>query len=482
LFNLNARSIFYPMPAPIITCSQMRDWEQRTWAAKRTPFEVISRVGHILTARIRQLTRPGDAILVLAGKGHNGDDARQIVTNLKDREVILLNALEPRAALKEFSSLLSVPQTLIVDGIFGIGLHSTLNPHWQRLIHSINNSGIPVLSVDVPSGLHADSGLPEGAAIQASITITLGAPKLGLVQTHACPYVGRLEVTPDIGLVPCPIQSNLRWTLPEDFTGFPPPRPVASHKGSYGHLVILAGSLGYHGAAVLAARGAQSAQPGLITLVTPKETYLPVASQLQSVMVRPWQENWTPPDSSTALLVGPGLADPSVPESLRRWAASQWQDSPLPVIADASALPWLRPGTPKSKALRILTPHPGEAAQLLKTDSRSIQADRPKALHSISRRFGKAWVILKGHQTLVGQYGSPIFINSSGNPTLAQGGSGDLLAGLLAGLLAQPNLQQSPETTLRYAVWQHGHQADQLSHSQPRWTIEELASHLHHTP
>jgi NAD(P)H-hydrate epimerase len=470
------------MPAPIITCSQMRDWEQRTWAAKRTPFEVISRVGHILTARIRQLTRPGDAILVLAGKGHNGDDARQIVTNLKDREVTLLNALEPRAALKEFNSLLSVPQTLIVDGIFGIGLHGTLSHHWQKLVNTINNSGVPVLAVDVPSGLHADSGLPQGAAIQASITITLGAPKQGLVQTHATPYVGRLEVAPDIGLVPCPIQGNLRWTLPEDFSGFPPPRPVASHKGSHGHLIIVAGSLGYHGAAVLTARGAQSAQPGLITLITPEESYLPAASQLQAVMVRPWQENWSLPSSATCILAGPGLADASVPESLRHWITTQWQQSHLPMVADASALPWLRPSTSQAKALRILTPHPGEAAQLLKTDSNSIQSDRPKALHTISRRFSKAWVILKGHQTLVGQYRSPIFINSSGNPNLAQGGSGDLLAGFLAGLLAQPTLQHSPETTLRYAVWQHGHQADQLSHTHPRWTIEELASHLHHNP
>jgi NAD(P)H-hydrate epimerase len=466
------------MPVPVITRAQMREWEKRTWAAKRTSFEVISRVGHILTARVRQLTRPGDAILVLAGQGHNGDDARQIVTNLKDREVTLLNVHEPEEALAEFSSLLSIPQALVVDGVFGIGLRGSLDTPWRRLLDAVNISTVPILAVDVPSGLDADTGLPQGEAIRAAITVTLGAPKPGLVNTEATPYVGRLEVAPDIGLVACPHKSNLLWTLPEDFQSFPPLRDVASHKGSFGHLVIVAGSLGYHGAAVLAARGAQCAQPGLITLITPENAYVPVASQLQSVMVRPWQSDWKLPPTTTAVLFGPGLEDDTVPADLREWVASLWKRTSIPVVADASGLAWLPAGRPPSKAVRVVTPHPGEAARLLQTSTTSVQADRPLALAQVSKQCGQSWVVLKGHQTLVGRQRGEIHINCSGNPYLAQGGSGDVLAGYLAALLAQPTLQEDPLTTLRYGVWRHGNSADLLTRERHNWTVEELVTRL----
>jgi len=152
----------------------------------------------------------------------------------------------------------------------------------------VNQSKIPVLAVDVPSGLNADTGEVYGAAVEAAVTLTVGAPKIGMLAPGAWPFVGRLEVATDVGLVPCPppaSRDELHWTLPEDFAGFPPRRAVAAHKGSFGHLAIVAGSFGFHGAAVLAARGAQRAQPGLITLFTQEDVYHPIASQLQSVMV-----------------------------------------------------------------------------------------------------------------------------------------------------------------------------------------------------
>jgi ADP-dependent NAD(P)H-hydrate dehydratase / NAD(P)H-hydrate epimerase len=466
------------MPSPVISRAQMREWEQRTWAAKRTPFEVISRVGHILTAHVRQVTRPGDSILVLAGKGHNGDDARQVVQNRTDREVTLLNVREPLAALEEFNSLLSLPHSLIIDGLFGIGLRGRLDPPWQRLLQAINNSGIPILAVDVPSGLDADTGEIQGEAIRASITLTLGAVKRGLLTAAARSCVGRLELAPDIGLVPCPHTSKLVWTLPEDFQSFPPPRSVDGHKGAFGHAVLVAGSLGYHGAAVLAARGAQRAQPGLITLITLDEVYLPVASQLQSVMVRPWTPETRLPDTATALLFGPGLESESVPPALRQWLSQLWRESPLTIVADASGLNWIPEGRVTSPAPRVITPHPGEAARLLGIESATVQADRPAAVVGCSRRCGRAWVVLKGHQTAVGRSQGEIAVNCSGNPLLAQGGSGDVLAGYLTGLLAQPALQTDPATTLRYGVWQHGHAADQLARERPHWTVEDLADCL----
>lgn len=466
------------MPVPVVSVSQMRAWEKATWAAKRTPGQVISRVGHILTARIQAITRPGDFVLVLAGKGHNGDDARQIVQNLSDREVTLINVFDPKSALKEFNSLLSLPPALVVDGLFGIGLNRPLNRAWAALIDRVNRACLPVLSVDVPSGLDADTGAPCGAAIRATVTLTLGAPKKGMLAATAWPYVGRLEVATDIGLVPCPVTGSLGWTLGEDFAGFPPPRPVEGHKGTFGHLVICAGSLGYHGAAVLAARGALRAQPGLVTVLTSENVYAPVASQLSSAMVQPWKPGTRLPNSCTAVVFGPGLANPDLPDGLRQQLVRLWRESRAPVLADASALDWLPSGSTPRGSVRVLTPHPGEAARLLRKTSDEIQADRIGALRKLSGRWGNSHVVLKGHQTLVGRRTGGVFCNSSGNPSLAQGGSGDVLAGYLGGLLAQPSLSRDPAMTIRFGVWQHGIAADWLSRERSNWTIDDLLTVL----
>ncbi|HYT58795.1 MAG TPA: NAD(P)H-hydrate dehydratase [Haliangiales bacterium] len=466
------------MPVPVISVAQMREWEKATWAAKRKPAQVISRVGHIVTWRVKQLTRPGDLIVILAGKGHNGDDARQTGQNLSDHEVTLLNVRHPAATLKEFQSVLSLRPALIVDGLFGIGLNRPLETPWIKLIEKVNRSQIPVLAIDVPSGLNADSGEPEGAAIRATVTLTLGAPKKGLLTSSAWSYVGRLEVAPDIGLVLCPLEGDALWTLPGDFDSVPPPRPVDGHKGTFGHLAVVAGSLGYHGAAVLAARGALRAQPGLVTLFVQENAYLPVAAQLSAAMVHPWKPGVKLPESGTAVLFGPGLATSDLPVDLKSQMHHLWRESSLPMLADASALDWLPTGPTPAKSIRLMTPHPGEAARLLKTSTAKVQADRTAALRELSKRYGNCWVALKGHQTLIGRHKGDLFINSSGNPLLAQGGSGDVLAGYLGGLLAQPQLQADPMTTIRYGVWQHGAVADLLSGERTNWTIDNLLDAL----
>ncbi|MCX6905745.1 MAG: NAD(P)H-hydrate dehydratase, partial [Verrucomicrobia bacterium] len=303
---------------------------------------------------------------------------------------------------------------------------------------------------------NVESGCAEGAAVAATITLTLGAPKRGLFAPAALPYVGRLELAPEIGLAPCPFQGDWVWTLPQDFIGFPPPRPADGHKGTFGHLAILAGSQGYHGAAVLAARGAQRAQPGLITVFPQESAYLPVASQLQAVMVKPFEAGLSF-EHHSAILVGPGLAAPERPDTLRNLVSGLWMNAEAPVIVDASALDWLPPFDPVPReALRVITPHPGEAARLLQCRTADVQADRVKAVRELSGRFGGCWVVLKGHQTLIGRASGNIFVNPSGNPHLAQGGSGDLLAGYLAGWLAQPPIGPVAATAIRYAVWQHG--------------------------
>jgi NAD(P)H-hydrate epimerase len=471
------------MALPIINVAQMRLWENATWAAGQTEVEVIRRVGHALAAQALALTRPGDAILILAGKGHNGEDARAAQEHLPNRRVDFLEIRDPASELSRLESVLSLQPALVIDGLFGIGLNRPLDPAWVRLIQVVNESLLPVLSVDVPSGLNADTGETFGAAVHASVTLTVGAPKLGLVKDTAAPYVGRLEVAARVGLGACLATSDLQWTMPEDFAGFPPRREAATHKGTYGHLAIFAGSLGYHGAAVLAARGAQRAQPGLITLFTTEGAYVPIASQLQSVMVCPWTDRTRVRDSEfTGFLFGPGLAGPDVPEQMLAAAKELWRDAKAPVVADASGLDWLTREAPPAGAVRVLTPHPGEAARLLRSTSQQVQADRVRAVRDLSHRFANAWVVLKGNQTLVGRGVGEVFVNSTGNPCLAQGGSGDLLAGYLGGWLAQPLLRNDPSQTIRYAVWQHGAAADDLQARHRRWTIEDLAVALGDLP
>jgi len=462
------------MSVPVVSIGQMREWEQATWETGQTETEVIRQVGQCLAQEALRLTHPDDLVLILAGKGHNGDDARCAREHLPERRVEVLDVTEPGRDLPKLEAHLASRPALIIDGLFGVGLNRPLSRAWVQLIERLNQAQGRILAVDVPSGLNAETGETQGAAARAAVTLTVGAPKKGMLCEAAWPFVGRLEVASEVGLAPCPLASDVQWTVAEDFGNYPLPRPVATHKGSYGHLGIIAGSLGYHGAAVLAAHGAQRAQPGLITLHTMETVYSVVAPQMQAVMVSPWQAANKMPGAHTALLIGPGLAAASVVDELKVLVRQLWQESPQPIVVDASALDWLPSGAVSKAALRVITPHPGEAARLLRSTAKQVQANRFDALRQLSQRFGDTWVVLKGHQTLVGRSSGEIFVNSSGNPYLAQGGSGDVLSGFLAGLLTQPELQEDPLKAIRYAVWEHGAAADHLQAIRPGWVIEDL--------
>jgi hydroxyethylthiazole kinase-like uncharacterized protein yjeF len=268
------------------------------------------------------------------------------------------------------------------------------------------------------------------------------------------------------------------WVRSADFAGFPPQRTVSAHKGTFGHLAVIAGSRGYHGAAVLAATGALRARPGLVSVLTPESVYAPVASQLQSAMVHAWEDAKGLAESTTAILAGPGLASDSRPSDLVEQVRMLWDSSSLPMIADASALDFLPEAKPRTESVRVITPHPGEAARLLGCSVDEVQADRPGALRRLSGRFGGCWVVLKGHRTLVGRHEGSILVNCSGNPGLAQGGSGDLLAGFIGGLLAQPLLQADVSKLLSFAAWEHGNAADRLHQRSANWIISDLSAEL----
>ncbi len=226
------------MPVPVITVAQMREWEKATWASGQTEAEVIRRVGKRIAKRARKLTRSGDVILLLAGKGNNGNDTRAVAEFLEGRKFELLNITSPEGDLPKLQELLRQKFALVIDGLFGIGLNRPLDEHWQKLISTVNEAKIPVLAVDVPSGLNCETGQPEGAAIEAAITLTVGAPKTGMLVQSAWQFVGRLEVLEEVGLVPCPIKSEYNWILPDDFENFPPRRTGRSTKFAHGHLAM----------------------------------------------------------------------------------------------------------------------------------------------------------------------------------------------------------------------------------------------------
>jgi len=466
------------VPVPVINIAAMREWEKATWATGQTEAEVIRRVGKRIARRARKLTGEDDVILILAGKGHNGDDARAAKEFLDDRKVKILELFLPDTDLLPLEMALREKPALLIDGLFGIGLNRPLSEAWQKIIGAINAAKIPVLAVDVPSGLNADTGETFGAAIEAAVTLTIGAPKTGMLAAQAWSYVGRLEVTEDVGLVPCPLKSDLMWAQAEDFQNYPPRRPEAGHKGTFGHVAIIAGSPGFHGAAVLTTRGAQRAQPGLVTVFPQPDVYGVVAAQLQAAMVTAWQATTKFPDRTSGLLIGPGLAARGLMDSLRQPLHQWWRDLDYPVVVDASALDYVAAGPYTKKPGRVVTPHPGEAGRMLSWPVPKVEANRVAALREISKRFSNCWVVLKGHQTLVGRSEGEIFVNPSGNPHLAQGGSGDLLSGFIAGLLAQPPLQANVGRTVRYAVWQHGAAADRLQATRTNWTVEDLAAEI----
>ncbi len=466
------------MSVPVISVAQMREWETATWRSGQTEAAVIARVGEQLARHVIAITKPEERILILAGKGHNGDDGRAMRRHLRERKVACLDVRSPVQAMRKLLALLQPKPALIVDALFGIGLSRPLDADWLAFINRVNDSGVPILAVDVPSGVNADTGEPQPVAIRAAETATIGAAKRGLLTARAVEFVGRLMVLADVGLVPCPCTADRHWTMRGDFAELPWRRAAQSHKGTFGHLGIVAGSMGYHGASILAARAAQRARPGLITLFTQKNIHAPVAAQLQAVMVPVWERT---PDLNefTALLFGPGLAaQKHLPASVRAAAIRAWKEFPGPMIVDASALDWLPHGSFAKGAIRVLTPHPGEAARLLGVTVAEIQRERVASLRAMSKQFGGAWIVLKGHQTLVGRDAGDVFLNSSGTPSLAQGGSGDVLAGFLAGLLAQPAWQAEALRTIRYAVWEHGEAAEWLEHCRPNWIVEELADEL----
>jgi ADP-dependent NAD(P)H-hydrate dehydratase / NAD(P)H-hydrate epimerase len=361
---------------------------------------------------------------------------------------------------------------LVIDALFGTGLGRPLTGLFARLVEALNELPLPRVAVDIPSGLAGSSAEPPGPHLVADLTVTFAAPKVAHVFPPAADAVGELVVT-DLGFPPRLLEEaegDLHLLVGEELAGLLPARARASHKGDFGHLLLVAGSLGKAGAAVLAARAAVRAGAGLVTAAVP-EPILPIvhlgsvesmgiplpAGGAGALAAAAAEQALAAAAGKSAVALGPGLGQEEETQAAIRRLVGAVE---LPLVLDADGLNAFagRAGElARRTAPTVLTPHPGELARLLGVETGEIQADRPQAARRAAALTG-AIVVLKGSLTLIAApAGGGVHVNPTGNPGMASGGTGDVLTGLLGGLLAQglPALDAS-----RLAVYLHGRAGD----------------------
>lgn len=491
----------------IVTAAQMRELDRRTIEdAGVKGVDLMERAGQGVAAAVRRLAEvtgfPDPVIHLVAGRGNNGGDAFVVARLLKeanyqvevwlagsanqvtgDARVNLSRLKTAGITVREMPTvddwLAAMAQPfwaeILVDGILGTGITGPARGPAAAAIQYIRAQANDVLcvAIDMPSGLNADTGVPEGDTVMADLTVTMGLPKRGLVQPEALEFVGSVEVV-DLGIPreyieDLDIEEDLEFIYLTDLQPLFPRRRRVSHKGDYGHVLLIGGSVGYAGAIMLAARAALRSGVGLVSALVPEAVADSVAGTVPEVMVHPGAQNKSGGltasslsdlrgvvNRCTAILIGPGLGRSADALALVQRVL---KEAAVPVVVDADAITVLA-GKPEAfreaKYTSVLTPHPGELARLLGRDAEAIQAQRGASAMEAAQRTGGV-VVLKGSGTVVAQQGWPLQINLTGNPGMATGGMGDVLAGLLAGLVGQ---RFDAFDAARVAVYLHGRAGD----------------------
>jgi ADP-dependent NAD(P)H-hydrate dehydratase / NAD(P)H-hydrate epimerase len=389
-------------------------------------------------------------ILVLAGPGNNGGDAKIAAARLQEQfyRVTVATRLD------------EIPEArwaLVIDGLFGIGLARDIEGEYTRLVDYANRQNCPVLALDVPSGLHSDTGRVMGRAVRATHTITFIALKPGLLTLDGPDHCGEITVA-DLGLRP---QKPSAWVASRElFKEALKRRPHNFHKGLAGSVAVLGGASGMTGAALLAGRAALKLGAGRI-YVGMLEPSLPVDPGAPELMLRHADDALGM--DLNALVVGPGLGESERAETVLGAALT----SEAACVLDADALnliaanPRLLAACARRKAETLVTPHPAEAARLLGSKTADVQGDRVKAARALAEKFN-AHAVLKGNGSVIVARDGHYFINRTGNAGMASAGMGDVLAGILGALLAQG---YSGESALVLGTHLHGAAADELVRS-----------------
>ena len=476
-----AAAPFCATPTKALTAAQMREVDRRTIEMGIPGAVLMENAGHRVVELLAEKFAPLAAhrIAVLCGKGNNGGDgmvvARQLFTRFHPRalHVVLFAApedLRGDAALNYrmlevcgCPVLREIPPeaqlaTIVVDALLGTGISGPAAGLMLDAIRAINH-GFPlakVVAVDFPSGMPSDSGLPVGEQARADYTVTFTAPKPAQVLPPNCDAVGELHVAP-IGSPPALYDDddsiNLAVLQPALFAALLAPRARDGHKGTYGHVLAIAGSRGKTGAAAMCGMAALRAGAGLVTVASDESAIPVIAAHAAELMTEPLDSSRL---SSLAakmdvIAIGPGLGtEPATVAMVRRAFAEFAQ----PMVVDADALNALA-GSDWSGAgkLRVLTPHPGEMARLSGKTTADIAADRVSAARDLAAAH-HVTVVLKGERTLIAFPDGRVWINPTGTPAMGTGGTGDILTGMTAGFLAQ--FRQQPDLAVAAAVYLHG--------------------------
>lgn len=471
-----------PLPRALYTAAQTRELDRLAIAGGIPGAELMERAGRAAFDLVRERWPGARRIAVLCGGGNNGGDGyvvarlaaeaglQPVVHALVAPERLRGDALtmarraaaagiDIRACGDEVPTLTDAD--LIVDALFGTGLRGPLRPEAVPLVEAVNRASAPVLAIDIPSGLDADTGQAAGAVVRADCTITFIGVKRGLL-TGAGPAFAGATVFAGLGVPPevhARVDAGCERTAYADFLARLGPRRRDAHKGSNGHVLVVGGDHGFGGAVLMAASAAARCGAGLTTVATRPEHCAAILARQPEVMARGIA---TAADldpliaRATVVVAGPGLGRHAWGEALltRVLAASR------PLVLDADALNLLASGVDAEPAgaapVRILTPHPGEAARLLATTVAAVEADRFAAVTALSARY-RATALLKGAGTLIASSGAPIAVNTSGNPGMASGGMGDVLSGVIGALLAQG---LDAHDAARFGALLHGMAAD----------------------
>lgn len=463
------------MTMPIYPASDLRRIEQ---AAGTVTPTLMERAGLAAAGFARGLIADGSKdVLVLAGPGNNGGDAYEAAVHLKEwfYRVHLVSPADPAKLPPDAQRaharwrdgggeiLAAIPANvrwgLVIDGLFGVGRIRVVDAEYARLIEFANAQSCPVLALDIPSGIESDSGRVLGCAVRATHTLTFIAHKPGLLTLDGPDHCGELHVA-DLGLDVSQLLAPSAWiAAPELFSAVLVPRQRKFHKGDAGSVGILGGAMGMSGAALLAARAALKLGAGRVycgMLDAHAQHIDPFAPEL---MLRG-------PDEVLgleldALVVGPGIGQGERAETLLGAALTE----DIPCVLDADALNLLaenqdlQEACARRTAHTIVTPHPGEAARLLGGTIAEVQKDRIAAAQALRDKLG-AHVLLKGNGSVLAASDGHWFINTSGNPGMASAGMGDILAGMLGGLLAQ---KFTGEAALVLGAHLHGCAGDWLA-------------------
>jgi ADP-dependent NAD(P)H-hydrate dehydratase / NAD(P)H-hydrate epimerase len=465
-------------------------------------YRLMTRAGEaIAEAVVRRFPAAlANGVVVVTGKGNNGGDglvaARKLRADGVDTRVSLLTrAAELRGdaaracadyvaaggVLREGAderALAGPPPGVVVDAIFGTGLNAEIEGPTRAVVEAVNRGAVPVVAVDIASGVNADTGAIMGAAIKATVTVTFGYAKYGHVSYPGAEFCGELELA-DIGFARAALSAiapaGLLVERGEAATMIHP-RATNTHKGSFGHVLAVAGGRGKGGAAILVGRGALRAGAGLVTVAIPQSVAGIVAAGQAELMTEPL------PDADghcasgptiarltelipgkNAVAAGPGMGASEDTRAVIRWLIREGARSDRPLLIDADGLNALAPLDESlvrdAAGPLVLTPHPGEMARLLNSTTAAVNADRIGAAKKLAAA-ARADVLLKGARSVIATRTGRVRVNGSGNPGMATPGMGDVLSGIVGALLGHG---MEPAAALTLGVFIHGYAADRLA-------------------